>query len=303
MSMVNPPNWEHLRALLSVARSGTLSAAAISLGVKHSTIGRHITALEEATKAKLVNRTPSGLTLTAAGERLLEAAEAIENQIHLAQEDIGGDDLSAGGSVRIGAPDGVGAFFLAPRLSALTERYPNLTVQLVAVPRAFNLTKREADVAIVLAVPTQGRLVTRKLTDYKLGLYASPSYLTFAPAIRTTADLRGHRFINYIDDLIFTAELDYLDEAARGAKALFQSSNIIAQMNAARAGAGLVVLPHFLAAQFTDLTPVLRHAVQMQRTWWLIVHETQRDIARVRIVMDYLAEQFQQSKKYFSSID
>ena len=67
----------------------------------------------------------------------------------------------------------------------------------------------------MLAIPTQGRLVTRKLTDYKLGLYASPSYLTFAPAIRTTADLRGHRFINYIDDLIFTAELDYLDEAAR----------------------------------------------------------------------------------------
>lgn len=293
------PNWEHLRALLGVARTGTLSAAAVSLGLKHSTISRHITALEEATKSRLVERTPSGLTLTPAGERLLEAAEAVENQIHLAQEDIGGRDLSAGGSVRIGAPDGVGAFFLAPRLPSLIESYPNLTIQLVAMPRLFNLTKREADLAIVLSVPTQGRLVTRKLTDYALGVYASAAYLNAAPPIRVAADLRRHRFIDYIDDLIFTTELDYLDEAARGARATFQSSNIIAQMNAARAGAGLVVLPRFLAAQFPDLTPVLKNSVKLTRSWWLVVHETQRDIARIRIVMDRLISEFYNAREIF----
>ncbi|MFD1703886.1 MULTISPECIES: LysR family transcriptional regulator [Methylopila] len=297
--MSQTPNWEHLRAFLSVARAGTLSGAAVALGVKHSTVSRHVTALEEATRARLFERTPSGLALTPAGERLLEAAEAVENQIHLAQEEIGGRDLSAGGSVRIGAPDGVGAFFLAPRLPALTERYPNLTLQLVAMPRVFNLTKREADLAIVLSLPEQGRLATRKLTDYALGVFASRAYLDAAPPIRVPADLRRHRFIDYIDDLIFTTELDYLDEAARGARASLQSSNIIAQMNAARGGGGLVVLPRFLAAQFPDLAPVLKNSVRLKRSWWLVVHESQRDIARVRIVMDYIADQFWQARELF----
>lgn len=299
--MSTTPNWEHLRALLAVARTGTLSGAAASLGVKHSTIGRHLTALEDATQTKIVDRSPTGVTLTAAGERLVEAAEAVENQILLAQEEIGGRDLSAGGTVRIGAPDGVGTFFLARHLKPLLDTYPNLTVQLVAMPRLFNLTKREADLTIVLAIPTQGRLATRKLTDYTLGLYGSADYLAAAPSIRDPNDLRRHRFIDYIDDLIFTAELDYLDEAARGARAAFQSSNIIAQMNAARAGAGLAVLPHFLGAQFPELTLVLPDTVRLTRSWWLVVHESQRDIARVRIVMDYISGLFHNYRDHFNA--
>ncbi|MCJ8143925.1 LysR family transcriptional regulator [Ancylobacter sp. A5.8] len=299
--MSTTPNWEHLRALLAVARVGTLSGAAAALGVKHSTIGRHLTALEEAARTKIVERSPSGVTLTAAGERLMEAAEIVENQILLAQEEIGGRDLSAGGTVRIGAPDGVGAFFLARHLRPLLDSYPNLTVQLVAMPRLFNLTKHEADLAIVLAIPTQGRLATRKLTDYSLGLYGSADYLADAPAIRDANDLKRHRFIDYIDDLIFTAELDYLDEAARGARATFQSSSIIAQMNAARSGAGLAVLPHFLGAQFPDLTPVLPDTVRLTRSWWLVVHESQRDIARVRIVMDFISRLFHAHRGHFNA--
>lgn len=295
------PNWEHLRALLAVARAGTLSGAAVALGVKHSTVGRHLTALEEAARTKIVERSPSGITLTAAGERLMEAAEIVENQILLAQEEIGGRDLSAGGTVRIGAPDGVGAFFLARQLKPLLDSYPNLTVQLVAMPRLFNLTKHEADLAIVLTMPTQGRLATRKLTDYTLGLYASPAYLASMPTIHEANDLKRHRFINYIDDLIFTAELDYLDEAVRGARATFQSSSIIAQMNAARAGVGLAVLPHFLGSQFPDLVSVLPAAVRLQRSWWLVVHESQRDIARVRIVMDFISGLFQAHRSHFNA--
>jgi DNA-binding transcriptional LysR family regulator len=298
--MNRSPNWEYLRALLAVGRTGTFSGAAASLGVKHSTISRQLTALEMSTSAKIVNRTPAGLTLTAAGERLFDAAEAVENQISLAQADIGGRDLTAGGTVRIGAPDGIGAFCLAPRLAALSKVYPNLMVQLVAMPRLFNLTKREADLAIVLSVPTQGRLITRKLADYSLGVFASASYIEASAAIRQPSDLRSHIFIDYIDDLIFTTELDYLDEVAKGARATFQSSNIIAQMNAARAGAGLVVLPHFLASQHSDLLAVLPESVRLKRSWWLVVHESQREIARIRIVMDRLIEIFAQERFDFS---
>lgn len=290
-------NWDHLRSVLAVARTGTLSAAAKMLDVQHSTIGRHLEELEAAVGTRIVERSPGGVTLTAAGERILQAAEAAENEILLAQEEVGGRDLLTGGTVRFGVPEGLGAFFIAPRLPRLLEMYPRLTLQLVAMPRLFNLTKREADIAIVLAQPTMGHVAARKVADYALGLYASPAYLSRSTPIRGRADLRQHRFINYIDDMIFTPELDYLEEAVGWSNATGQSSSIVAQMNIARGGGGLAVLPHFLARQFTDLRPVLPDEVRLIRSWWLVVHESQRSIARVRLVMDYIAGLFRDSRE------
>lgn len=303
--MTNLPSWDHLRSLLEVARTGTLSGAAVRLGLMHSTVSRHITALEEATQTKIIDRTPAGVSLTSAGERLLEAAEAAENSIHLAHQDIANEGLSAGGTVRIGVPDAVGAFFLAPRLPALLKAHPNLTVQLVATSREFNLTKREADLAIVLSAPRSGRLTRRKLADYTLGVYASQDYLTSSSPIHVANDMRGHQFVNYIDDLIFTPELDYLDEVVKGANASLQSSNLIAQMNAARAHAGLVVLPHFLASQFSELVPVLPDQIRLERSWWLVVHNSQIDIARIRIAIDFIADLFRAHRTFLfpNSID
>jgi molybdate transport repressor ModE-like protein len=285
-------NWDHLRSLLAVARQGSLSAAARTLGVEHSTISRHIGTLEQHGGARLVERRSDGVRLTAAGERLLAAAEDIESRLYSAREEIGEGDLRISGAVRIGAPDGVGSFFLAPRLAGLGKAHPDLVIQLVAMPRVFNLSKREADLAIVLSVPEHGRVVTRKLADYGLGLYASASYLGESAPISTVGDLASHRFINYIDDLIYTPQLDYLDEVVRGARANFHSSNIIAQVNATIAGYGLCVLPHFLARRFAELEPVLPEVVRLKRTWWLLIHEDQKDLARVRLVVDFLVREF-----------
>lgn len=281
-------NWEHLRALIAVARGGTLSAAAKMLGVKHSTVSRHLADLEQDIRTRLVIRSPGGLKLTDAGLRLLEAAQAMEAQASAAQDEISGRDVSVSGTVRVGAPDAFGAFLLAPRLGPLLDQHPGLAVQLVATPRAFNLTKREADIAIALTMPERGRLLARKVATYGLGVYGSAPYLARHPPVATVADLRRHRFINYIDDLIFTRELDYLDEVAAGVGAAFQSSNIIAQMQAAQAGLGLCILPYFLAAACPQLRIVLPEAVRLVRSWWLIVHEEQKNIARVRITADFI---------------
>ncbi|MFL5185302.1 MAG: LysR substrate-binding domain-containing protein [Microvirga sp.] len=110
--------------------------------------------------------------------------------------------------------------------------------------------------------------------------------------MRTIADLASHRFVNYIDDLIYTPQLGYLDEVVRGARANFHSSHIIAQVNATIAGYGLCVLPHFLARRFPGLEPVLPEVVRLKRTWWLLIHEDQKDLARVRLVVDFLVREF-----------
>ncbi len=284
-------NWDDLRFFLAVARSGRLTAAARRLGADHATVSRRITSLEEALKAKLFERRPQGYTLTAHGERLLAKAESMETEALAIQSDIGGADMALSGTVRIGAPDGFGTAFLAPRLAVFARAFPGLEIQLIAMPRLLSLSKREADVAITLAPPKEGKVVARKFADYRLGLYASRDYLAAMPPVTKPDDLFEHRIIGYIDDLIFSPELDYLDEVAKGLRAHVQSSSVIAQMNAVVAGAGIGVIHHFMAHDDPRLVPVLPEAVQITRSFWLLVHADLKDVARVRAIVDFVVRE------------
>jgi DNA-binding transcriptional LysR family regulator len=226
-------------------------------------------------------------------------AEVIETAAHQAASDIGEADLDLTGSIRIGAPDGFGSIFLAPRLWTLCRQHPGLIVDLVAMPRLFSLSKREADMAIVLARPSAGRLKARKLTDYMLGLFASPEYLARRPPIERPADLKRHRLIGYIEDLIFTPELDYLPLIEKDLKANFASTNLIAQLNATRAGAGVCVLPYFVSAGIPDLVPVLPSEIRIVRTFWLITHADLAPMLRIRVTSDFIAEEVQKARSLF----
>ncbi|MBV8593912.1 MAG: LysR family transcriptional regulator [Caulobacteraceae bacterium] len=292
-------DWGTLGAFLAVARAGRLTAAAARLGADHTTVARRITSLEQALQAKLFNRSPTGYTLTAQGERLLTSAEAMESLALFAQSDVGGSEASVSGAVRIGAPEGVGSYFLAPRMGRLCDLHPSLEVQLVAIPGVFSLSKREADMAIVLSPPREGRLVARKLTDYRLGLYAAPSYLERHEAIRSPADLKRCRGIGYIEDLLYAPELDYLDQTAIELSAQFKSSNLIAQLRATLAGVGLCILPQFIAETEPGLLPVLPDQVRLQRSFWLVIHADAKDLARVKAVADFLVEQTKGARAQF----
>ena len=292
-------DWDDLRFFLAVARAGRLTVAARRLGADHATASRRITALETALKATLFERRPQGYALTAHGERLMAAAEVIESAALAASSEIGGADLALSGTVRIGAPDGFGTVFLAPRLRSFAERYPDLEIQLVAMPRLLSLSKREADIAISLSPPKEGKIVARKLADYRLGLYAAPAYLASAPPLAAPEDLFAHRIVGYIDDLIFMPELDYLDEIARGLRPGLQASSLVAQREATRAGAGVCVLPHFMAAGEAGLVRVLPEQVSLTRTFWLIVHAELREVARVRATIDTLVAEVKAARPLF----
>lgn len=294
-------DWTDLRHFLAVARTGKLTEAGRRLGVEHSTVGRRIAALEAALGARLFDRLPSGYVLTAPGERLLLSAEAMEALALTAQSDLSDADLSVSGQVRIGAPDGFGAMFLAPRLGRLAAAHPDLDVQLVVLPRIFSLSKREADIAIALSRPEEGRLHVRKLTDYDLRVYAAPNYLAGHPPITSRADLNNHRLIGYIEDLIFTRELDYQSLVCERARSGLRSSNLIAQHMATRAGAGLCVLPDFLASGDMGLMPVLPDEIRLTRSFWLLTHADTRHLARIRATADFIVEQVQAARGVFQA--
>src|SRR5262245_10527073 len=202
-------NWDDARIFLAVARSGQILGAARRLELNHATVSRRVAALEEALGARLLRRHTAGSELTAAGERFLGVAERMEADMIAARDEIAGEGEAVSGSVRIGAPDGFGVAYLAPRLGALTAEHRDLSIQLVPVPRSFSLSRREADIAITVDRPTEGRLVAAKLVDYSLGLYASLSYAEQHGLPRSVAELTCHRLIGYVGDLVASPSLDY----------------------------------------------------------------------------------------------
>jgi DNA-binding transcriptional LysR family regulator len=292
-------DWNDLRAFLAVSRSGRLTAAAQRLGVDHSTLSRRIAALEHALKAKLFDRSPAGYSLSEQGRRLLTLAEEMERLAIAAGEAVGGTAGSLEGTVRIGSPEGFGSYFLAPRIGRLKETHPRLTVQLVAASAVFSLSKRDADIVVSVSRPPAGRLTVSRLIDYDLGLYGAPDYLDRYPPVVRCEDLKGHRFVSYIGDLLHFPELDFLQHVAPGGTTSVESSNLVAQLRATLAGAGLCVLPAFLAKQEPGLVRVLAEEVSLTRSLWLIVHRDLSELARVRAAVKFIRAEVEAARALF----
>lgn len=292
-------NWDDVRFFLSVARSGQFLAAARKLGVNHATLSRRVTALEQALKAQLFIRSTNGCELTEAGRSFLLSAERMETEMLGAQALLGNIDTAVSGTVRIGAPDGFGVSFLAPRLGRLIARHPELKIQLVPVPRSFSLSQREADVAITIERPEQGRLVSGKLIDYTLGLYCSKSYVAECGIPESVEALRDHRRIGYVDDLIFSPSLNFTGEVMRNWDAAFEVSSAIGQTEAVRSGAGIGILHDYIAAQDVELIRLLPE-VSIKRAYWTVYHETARDLVRVRTVIQFLQEVVSEERRIFA---
>lgn len=282
-------NWDDVRIFLAVARAGQILAAARSLGVNHATVGRRVGALEEALQTRLLVRRTNGCDLTPEGEIFLHAAERMETEMLAAQANIGNVDAALAGTVRIGAPDGFGVSFLAPRLGALIARHPALKVQLVPVPRAFSLSQREADIAVTIERPVAGRLISAKLTDYTLGMYASRAYLAANGKPADLEALKTHRLIGYVEDLLFTPSLNFAHEVFRGVDTAFEISSAIGQTEAVRSGAGIGILHDYIARSDETLVRILPE-IGLKRTYWTIIHESARELARVRAVVSFLQE-------------
>ena len=292
-------NWDDLRIFLAVARDGGLVGAARRLGVDHTTVARRLTTLEAALSARLVHRSPRGAKLTDAGVELLEHAERIEAETLLASARLGTSDHQLSGTVRLATPEAFGAWLVAPNVKMLRTAHPNIQLELVPEARAVNLSKREADLAVGLTRPSHGRLYAQKLGTYRLGLYASRDYLDSAAPIIDLDSVRDHPLVWYIDDLLDIPELRYLDQVTTSARTAFRSSSITAQQAAVASGLGLGVLHVFAAEQDPRLVRLLPQAVSIERDYWLVQHEDQRHLPRVRAVANFLQDLVRQERVRF----
>jgi len=291
-------DWDRIRIFLAVARAGQILGAAQQLGLNHATVGRQLTALEEDLGAKLVERQTQGCTLTPAGEALLKSAERVESEVLQVGSEISGARAAISGTVRIGAPDGLGNYFLARALGKLANSHPELTIQLVPLPRTFSLSRREADIVVTLDRPKQGKLIIKKLTDYSLSIYAAHSYLETHGKVKTADDLDGALFITHVEDFVYSRALDYAAELGQRMKRHYECGSVVAQMEAVRAGHGIGVLHDYAAAQFPELKRLLP-AMRFTRTYWLMSHPDTHRTARVGAVYDYVSQAVHKAKGEF----
>jgi DNA-binding transcriptional LysR family regulator len=283
------PSWDHYRAALAVLEEGSLSGAARALGLTQPTLGRQIAALEQALGVALFTRSPAGLAPTGAALTLAPYAESLRATADALRRAVTAEAGGLSGRVRITASEVVGAEVLPPILADLHARHPGLALDVVLSDRMQDLLRRDADIAVRMAPPTQEALVARRVGTVDLGLYGHRRYLDRRGVPEAAADLAHHSVIG------FDAETPFLRAMMRAAPALgetpfaWRSDSTLAQLAALRAGFGLGACHTALAARDPDLVRVLPDVVWELPTF-VAMHEDLRSLSRCRVVFDALAE-------------
>jgi len=284
-------DWDDLRTFLMIARHRTLSAAARALHVRQPTMGRRLEALEQRAGATLLQKTPTGYVLTAAGEAVLGSVERIEAETQTVERLIAGKDLRLEGAVRLTTVETLAAEVLSPVIAAFRLSHPAVQVEIVAGTRSLSLTKREADVALRVARFSQGDLIAWKVGEIAYGLYASRAYLERQGAPEWERGGEGHGLILTEPDLLETPEMRWLLHLAPLASVVAVSNSRLMHRAAARDGMGIACLARYLGDSDAGLVrlPVTTEAEPV-RDLWLGVHSDMRNVPRIRLFVDALQE-------------
>jgi DNA-binding transcriptional LysR family regulator len=290
--------WGDIAVFLTLARHKSLSGAALLLNVNHSTVGRRIRELESALETKLFERTRHGFLLTDAGELLFKDAEGIEAHISNIALQFSGEESRISGTVRVATMEALGSLFLAPKFVDLYQKVPSINIELVTASHWVNLPKREADVLISFPKPNGHRIDSEKIGEFALFLYASQNYLEQYGTPVTIDDLKNHRFVGYIDELIMIPAVRWLSDVLRNQDAQFRSTSLVAQYHATAAGMGVSMLPTFVAESDPRLVRLLPNQIKVKRDLWLSVHHDLEHINRVKQVLKFLKNLVHENADY-----
>lgn len=274
------PQWDDIRYFLEVARGGSLSEAARTLGVQHSTVARRIAALEKALGVRLFDRLPRGWPLTGEGRMLVERAARVEEEAHAFARAARGA-MTLAGTVRLSVPPVFGSHFLVPRLAGFRRTWPGVLLDVVGETRAANLFRQEADLAVRLSRPQESGLAARRLGTMRFRIYATPEWAQRPPG--------EWEFLGYND--VLTPQQQWLEEFVGGRPFALVANDLVSIYRACRAGVGVALLPRFIA-HGDDTLCVLdtQPACDITREIWLAVHPDVRRSPRVQAVAEAIAE-------------
>jgi DNA-binding transcriptional LysR family regulator len=277
---MNSPDWNDLKFFLALIDGGTLTSAACTLGVKHTTVARRIDALESQLAVRLFDRFPKGWSLTAAGIALIPFTRRLEEDMHALLRTTS-SSATLSGVVRISAPPALATYLLAPLLKLTLNRLPAIEIELLGESRQADLMRRDADIAIRFRRPDAPGLAVKTLTTIHYHLYANPQYLSERPP-------QQWEFLGYNDTLRDTPQQVWLEKIRKGRRYCLRSNDLGALFQAAVAGVGVAVLPNYVERQQTKLIRIESEPCTIKRKLWIVMHEDVRRSDRVRAVADEL---------------
>ncbi len=285
--------WDDLRIFLAIARSGTLSKAAVALGVRQTTVGRRLEALEERTGAKLLQKTPSGYILTPAGQAILDHVEKIETDIRSVASVIDGHDTRLEGALRLTTIECLATRVLPPILAEFQRNFPRIQLEVDTDRRNLSLTRREADVVLRPAALSQSEITARKVGKIAFGLFASRDYLRSRGVPDWEDGAVGHSIVLAESDLMTLQEMQWFSALANAADVVLRSNDHHFQLAAVQAGAGIGCLPRYLGDP-TNLVRLPPPDPPPERDLWLATRSDLRNIPRIRAFTDFVAQALRQ---------
>jgi len=291
-------NWDDIRLFLGLARNGRVAIAAKGLKVDPTTLIRRVKKLEDSLNCNLFELTKKGYVLTSQGSELVRYIEKAEHYFLEAQNKLSDERSHLAGTIRVSVSEGFGSWFLAPLLPDFKAQYPGICIELVATSGFLNLNKREADMAILLEKPSKGLLVTQKLTDYELYLYTHETLVQSAKP-KSLHDLRHFNLVSYVPDLVYAPQLKFIEETALSQLSALRSTSINAQHQMLVNGAGVGILPKFIAEHQAGLVRLLQQDIHIKRTFWLASHKETYTQAKFQAFSSWLLEKVQFNRSRF----
>jgi len=281
-------DWDDLKIAHAIARHGSLNAAARALGTTQPTISRRLDALERRIGAKLFERAASGLSPTALCAGLFESLNHMEEGALAVERRIAGRDTGLEGSITVTSLAWFGDDILAPLLARFSARHKLVVIDLINDPRRFNLSRREADIALRIGSFHQEYLVERRVGDVSYGLYASAVYLDRHGRPNFAKGCAGHRIISLVESPDKVVHVEWLKTIAPRAHPILRTNGIQSHIATAEAGEAMAVLPRVLADRRSVLMRVEPPLPEPSNTVKLGVHPDMRDTPRIRALIDFL---------------
>ena len=292
-------DWDRVRIFRAVAKAGSFTRAAETLGMSQSAISRQMSALEDDLGTALFHRHARGLVLTEQGEILLETANGIAAKMAAAETRLNDTKDRPTGHLRINTTVGLGTVWLTTHLKEFLDRYPEITVSLLVMDKELDLAMREADVAIRLTPPQQPDLIQRRLLTAHTHLYAAPQYLESAPALDRPDDLDRHRLVAYGTEAtpppvpslnwVLVAGRDR-DDRRPPRRATLQVNNVYGMLRATERGVGVASLPDYLGTPSQRLVRVLPDLEGPTFDAYFVYPEGMRASKRVAVFRDFLVK-------------
>jgi DNA-binding transcriptional LysR family regulator len=289
-------DWDDLRYFLTVAQTGSFTAAARRLGTNQTTVGRRIQAFELRLGAKLFDRYSKGMSVTPVGRSVLEFATQIDGIAARIDRRFAGADFELAGSVRVACTEGLGAYWLTPRLVGFQREHPNLTIDVVADTEIADLSRREADISIRLSAPTDPRLVAWRAGRMRFSLFAARSYTDIYGIAERFEDLARHRLVDHHGHHLVKILEPWTRVIREHKYAIFRTNNTQAQVEAIRCGVGIGLSPSYTPRLITDLVE-LPFDPGCSTDIWMVTHEETNQSARVRRVMEHIRENFERDRR------